>query len=267
MADQRAIFITGGGSGIGRATAQLFAQRGWRVGVADINAEGIEATRALLPAGQSSGHVMDVRDRAQWTAALEEFTATTGGRLDVLFNNAGVARGGQFADVPDADNDLLVDVNFRGVMHGAEIGYAFLKRTPGACLLNTCSAAGIYGAPRLAVYAATKFAVRGLSEALDAEWAADGIKVRTIMPSFIDTPLLDVGLAGSNHNAREDVTRAGLELTPVQAVADAAWAAVHGRKLHTVVGKTARQLALFARLSPALLQQRMLKLARAGRDT
>ncbi len=256
MTQRKAIFITGGGSGIGRATAQLFAARGWFVGLADVNEAGIAETRALLPDGQSSAHVMDVRDRAQCAAALAKFVTLSGGRLDVMFNNAGIARGGKLESISAADHDLLIDINFKGVLYGAEAALPYLKATPRSCLLNTASAAALYGTPKAAVYSATKFAVRGLTEALDMEWAAHGIKVRSIMPSFIDTPLLDAPVSGTNRNAREDVVRAKLEFTPVEAVAQAAWNAVHGKAIHTPVGRTARLLALVARWAPSLIRMR-----------
>lgn len=252
----KAIFITGGGSGIGRATAQLFASRGWFVGLADINKAGLAETAALLPQGQYSTHVMDVRERAQWEMALAEFWDASGGRLDILFNNAGIARGGPFEAISPEDHDLLVDINFKGVLHGAETGLDYLKRTPGSCLLNTCSAAGLYGSPGLVTYSATKFAVRGLTEGLNLEWADHGIKVRSIMPSFIDTPLLDITTAGTNRSAREGVKEAGLEFTPIEVVAQAAWDAAHGKKVHTLVGKTAKSLAFAARWAPWLITRR-----------
>ena len=105
---RKAIFITGGGSGIGRATARHFAGQGWFVGIADVNAQGIDETAALLPEGASSRHIMDVRDRDQWKAALDAFAAASGGRLDVLFNNAGIGTGGQFADMPPEETDRLI---------------------------------------------------------------------------------------------------------------------------------------------------------------
>ncbi|MDE2340322.1 MAG: SDR family oxidoreductase, partial [Alphaproteobacteria bacterium] len=241
MSVRKAIFITGGGSGIGRATALFFASKGWFVGVADMNETGIAETRARLPQGQSSGHVMDVRRREDWAKALGDFTALTGGRLDVMFNNAGVARGGWFASVPPEHNDLTIDVNFTGVVYGVEAAFPYLKATDGPCLVNTASAAGIYGVPKSAVYSATKFAVRGLSEGLDCEWRRDGIKVRCIMPSFINTPLLEAHVSGTNRNVREDVTRSGLEITPVEEVAQTVWDAVHGDKVNWTVGKTAKR--------------------------
>jgi len=260
MVTRKAIFITGGGSGIGRATAQFFAGRGWFVGLADINKAGLAETAALLPAGQSASYVMDVRDRRQWETTLAEFWDASGGRLDILFNNAGIARGGLFEATSPEDNDLLVDINFKGVMHGAESGLDYLKRTPGSCLVNTCSAAGLYGSPGLVTYSATKFAVRGLTEGLNLEWAEHSIKVRSIMPSFIDTPLLDITAAGSNRTAREGVKEAGLEFTPVETVAQAVWDAAHGKKVHTVVGKTAKNIAFAARWAPWLIIRRSLRL-------
>ena len=253
---RKAIFITGGGSGIGRAVAQRFAREGWLVGLADVNEVGLTETAALLPDGASWTHRLDVRDRAAWDVALAAFAQVSGGRLDVLFNNAGVAHGGPFAASPQAEIDQLIDVNFRGVVNGAHAAYPLLKATPGSCLLNTASAAGIYGAAGLAVYSATKFAVRAMTEALDVEWAGDGIRVRDLMPGFIDTPLLTPPAhAGTNQSMRESVVEAGLEFTPVEVVADTAWDAVTSPKLHHLVGKTARRLGFTARWMPGRLRK------------
>ncbi len=249
------IFITGGGSGIGRATAVLFAARGWRVGLADVDRAGLAATQALLPAGMAETYVMDVRDRDAWVESLDAFTG--GGGLDVLFNNAGIGSGGPLALTDFAEIDRVVAINLIGAINGAKIGYAYLKRTPGSCLLNTASASAIYGSSGLAPYSATKFGVRALTEALDGEWAAERIRVRSIIPSFIDTPLLNTTTAATNRSIRETVTAAGMELTGVEAVAQAAWDAVHGDRLHTYVGKTAHRMAFAARWMPGKLRKMM----------
>ena len=255
MDGRKAIFITGGASGIGKATALHFARKGWFVGLADVNEAGLAETVKLLPEGQGSVHLLDVRNRAAWDEALAAFVSSAGGRLDVLFNNAGVARGGSFADVSHEDHELVVDVNIKGVINGAEAGYKYLKDTPGSCLLNTCSAAGLVAGGGLAVYAVSKFGVRALTEALEIEWMPDGIKVVSLMPSFIDTPLLEANRSGTNQSVRESVVDAGLEITPVEEVAEAAWAAVHGRETHTVVGKTAKRLKFMVRWFPGLVRK------------
>ncbi|HEU4970254.1 SDR family oxidoreductase [Sphingomonas sp.] len=252
---RKAIFITGAGSGIGRATAELFAKRGWFVGLADVNQAGIEETARLIGPENASLHRMDVRDRAQWRSALDSFVKASGGRLDVLFNNAGVGHGGPLALMDEEKSDLVIDVNLKGVMYGAEAGLPHLMATPGSCLLNTCSAAGLYAGPNMSVYAATKFGVRALTDSLDVEWEEHGVKVRSIMPSFIDTPLLDNVAAGSNLTGREHVKAMGLEVTPVEQVAEAAWNAVHGARRHVVVGKTAKRLAFILRWAPGLVSR------------
>ena len=252
----KAILVTGAGSGIGRATAQLFAARGWRVGVADVSAGGVRETLALLPETQAHGYPMDVRSLEDWEEVLAGFTGESGGRLDVLMNNAGVAAGGPFAEIAPDALDRVIDVNFRGVAYGALVAHRYLTAS-GGVLLNTASASAIYGSAGLAAYSATKFAVRGLTEALDAEWAADGVKVRDLLPGFIDTPLLDAVVAGTNQSARDAVREAGLEFTPVEEVAEAAWRAVHGDAVHTYVGKTARRLAFGARWTPGRVRKMM----------
>ena len=257
MVVRKTIFITGGGSGIGRAVAQKFGTEGWFVGLADIDEAGMRGTAALLPAGASSLHKLDVRDRGAWDTALAACAALSGGRIDVVFSNAGIPLGGQIIEHSETEIERCLDINLKGVIFGAQAAHRWLKASaPGSCLLNTASAAGIYGTPGASIYAATKFGVRAVTECLDAEWHEDGIKVRDLMPGFIDTPLLD---HAPNHTTNEDirgrVTEAGLEISPVSDVADAAWAAVHGEKLHTLVGKTARQLAFAARWLPGRLRK------------
>lgn len=254
---RKAIFITGGGSGIGRATARLFADRGWFVGLADVDEKGMAGTLAILPQGQGSAHRMDVTSRADWQSALDDFARLSGGRLDVLFNNAGIAGGGQLEATPPEETDRLIEINLKGVINGAHMGLPLLKATPGSCMLNTGSAAGLYGGPGLAVYSATKFGVRGLTEALELEWEPLGIRVCSIMPSFVDTPLLQIPVAGANASARDRVVESGLEFTPVEQVAEAAWTAVHGNRVHIIVGKTAKSMAFAARWMPGALRKKL----------
>lgn len=253
----KAIFISGGGSGIGRAMAQYFAARGWFVGLGDISEEGMAQTAARLPEGASSSHLLDVRDPAQWRAALCDFADRAKGRIDVLANNAGVGHAGAITELSERQVSQLVEVNVLGVIHGARAAHPFLSATPGSCLLNMASASAFYGVGGMSVYSATKFAVRALTEALDAEWHADGIRVRSLMPGFIDTPLLaEPANQHSNRSKREAALASGMEVVPASLVAEAAWIAVHGKRLHNPVGRTARMAAFFARWAPSIVRRR-----------
>ncbi len=257
MGPRKAIFITGGGSGIGRAIARHFAARGWLVGLADVNQAGMAETAGLLPAASSSVHPLDVTDAEAWKHALADFAEAAGGTIDVVVNNAGVAYGGPLMALNESEVDRLIAVNFRGVVNGARAAHPWLKAASGGCLLNTASASALYGSAGLALYSATKFAVRGLTEALDNEWRDDDIRVRSIMPSFIDTPLLaGPANAATNQTKRDRVVAAGLEFTPVERVAEAAWQAVHGGRIHTLVGSTARKLGFAAKWAPGSLRRR-----------
>lgn len=259
-----AIFITGAGSGIGQATARHFAHKGWFVGLADINGPSLDETAASLPAGQYSRHMMDVRDRDQWRQALADFHAASGGRFDVLFNNAGIGTGGQFSDLATDEADRLIAINFGGVVNGVLMALPYLRESKGV-ILNTGSASGFYGVAGLALYSATKFAVRGLTEALEVEFAKYGIRVRSLMPGFIDTPLLDQVTGDSNESAHQRLSASGIEIIPVSDVAAAAWDAVHGRRVHTLVGKVAHRLAFAARFFPSLIVRQSKRMDANGR--
>ncbi|KLI64228.1 SDR family oxidoreductase [Aurantiacibacter marinus] len=266
MDDYQSIFITGGGSGIGRAVAQRFSRGGWFVGLADVDEAGMAETGALLPDGTWSAHKLDVRDPQEWETALSDFNEACGGRIDALANNAGVALGGRLDALSTEEIDRTLAINLSGVIYGARAAYPYLKAAaPGSCLVNTCSAAGLYGQGGMTIYCASKFGVRALTESLDIEWAADGIRVTDVMPSYIDTPLL----AGSSHAKsntpiRESVQRAGLEFTPVEEVAETFWRAVQGGDLHNPVGKTAKMVARAARWMPSYVRGKSRKLAEKG---
>lgn len=257
-----AIFITGAASGIGLASAKRFASAGWFVGLADINATGLKAALEAIGAANGITLSLDVRDRGQWAEAMDQFGAATGGRCDVLLNNAGIARYGWFEEVSPEEADLEIDINIKGVVNGAYAGLALLKATPGARLINMASCAGLYGPPKLAVYGATKFAVRGLSEALDAEFGRHGVAVRCIMPWFVETPILDSATRGANTAIRDS-----LDKQPVYTVEEAAevvWKAAHGRDLYYLVGKAAERLRFAARFMPNQVRKQMSALMAAN---
>jgi len=268
MADRKAIFITGGASGIGRAVAVLFAARGWFVGLGDVNQAGMAETLAMMPEGSGFATRLDVRERSAWDEVLGRFAKAAGGRIDVLHNNAGIGTGGGLVDLSNEEIDDLVAINFVGVLNGARAAHPWLRASaPGSCLLNTASAAALYGMGGLSTYSATKFAVRAITEALDTEWADDGIKVRSLMPGFVDTPILaGPANARSSRSKRDTVIAAGLEFTPIEQVAQAAWDAVHGNAMHAIIGRTARQMALAAKWAPGFLRKRARRLmaARSG---
>jgi len=222
-----------------------------------VNAAGLAETAALLPDGASSTHVMDVRDRAAWEVALADFAGKSGDRLDILFNNAGIGTGGAMEAMTEGEIERTLDVNLKGVFWGAHAGLPYLRKTPGSALVSTSSAAGIYASAGMSAYSASKFGVRAMTEALDREWIDIGVKARTIMPSFIDTPLLDASASGSNVAIRDVVRNAGLEFTPVEQAAQAVWDAAHGKRVHTLVGKTARRLKFATTWAPWLLPKRI----------
>jgi len=256
---RRNIFITGGASGIGRAIACHFAERGWFVSIADIDAAGMQDTLGLIDSGFTYSHQLDVRDRQAWDTALDAASTAAGGRIDVVVNNAGIGTGGSLHELETEEIDRCLDINLKGVIYGAQAAYPYLQKTaPGSALLNMASAAGIAGSAGMSVYCATKFGVRAVSESLDAEWAEDGITVASICPSFIETPLLDgTGNRGSNEQIRERVKAAGLEITPVEQVAEAAWEAVHGHRLDYYVGKTSKRMAFGKRWMPGRVRKQL----------
>jgi NAD(P)-dependent dehydrogenase (short-subunit alcohol dehydrogenase family) len=246
-----AIFITGAASGMGRETALLFANEGWFVGGFDVNAAGLERLRGELGADNCFVRALDVTDREDYRAALDAFAAASGGRLDVLFNNAGIGRGGPFADQAFEDVMAVVNVNFVGVLNGIHLAIPLLKATPGSMCFTTSSSSATYGMPGIAVYSATKHAVKGLTEALAIELKPFGIRVADVLPGLIDTPILPEGVAAAAPT--EGMFRA---IPPVE-VARVVWRAYHEDKLHWYVPPELVALDHQATLEPEKTRDQM----------
>ena len=257
MNPRQTVFITGAASGIGLAAARFFAARGWIVGIADIDLRA--AQRAVHGLGSAHAHALelDVRNAAQWEEALASFCDATGGKLDVLVNNAGIAPFGWFEAIPPEAADRAVDINIKGVINGAYAALPRLAASGSGRLVNVASCAALYGAPRCAVYSATKFAVRGLSEALDVEFSRHGVAVSCVMPWFIETPILDGNMAGTNQSFRAFITAGGHKVYTAEQAAATIWQASHGSKLHHIVGGAGRNLAIMARRLPGVIRRQL----------
>lgn len=221
------IFISGGAAGIGLATAKRFATAGWTVGIYDVSEEALAAAAAEHP-GFITGK-LDVREAADWDRALADFTAHTGGRLDVLDNNAGILISGDLPELSPEAVKAQIDIDALGVALGARAAHRYLKATPGAHLVNIASASAIYGQPGIAVYSASKFFVAGLTEALELEWQADDIRVVSIWPLWAKTALAQT-------DAKSTQTL-GVRLT-ADDVAAKIWEAVHPNRLDRLTGRT-----------------------------
>ncbi len=232
----KTILITGAASGIGRETARLFVSRGWRVALIDINEEGLNALAAELGVECCFTRKLDVRDGADYQQAVAELGAWSGGRLDALFNCAGIMRMGPFAQTPLEEHRLTVEINVIGVVNGIYASLDLLRKTPGAHIVSMGSASGIYGVPDLATYSASKFFIRGFTEALNIELAKDDITVTDLMPLYVDTPMVRTQTyrAGS-------LETFGSKRTPQQ-IAGLVWNAVHSRKVHWVPGALLKAL-------------------------
>ena len=131
-----------------------------------------------------------MRDAAAYRERVAEFGQWTGGRMDALFNCAGIMRMGPFGEVPIEEHVRTVEVNVIGVMNGIHAALGLLKATQGSHILTMGSASGIYGVPDLSSYSASKFFIRGLTEALSLELERDGIVVTDLMPLYVDTPMV-----------------------------------------------------------------------------
>ncbi|WP_209349479.1 SDR family oxidoreductase [Pontixanthobacter sp. CEM42] len=220
---QKSIFITGAGQGIGYASAKRFANEGWRVGATDVSAAGLDKLRAEL--GDDHFYErLDVTDSDAFEGALSKFGAVNDGVIDCMLNNAGVLFNDHFERVSLEQHKALMAVNANGVLCGAYLAFPYLSKSDRASLINLSSGSADRGVPSIASYSASKFFVRGLTEALAIEWKRHGIHVCAIAPHFVATEM--------TQGDRSEIFTANDIVITAENVADAVWNAAQSRSGH-----------------------------------
>jgi NAD(P)-dependent dehydrogenase (short-subunit alcohol dehydrogenase family) len=189
--DGETVFVTGGGSGIGRETAMRCAEEGADVVVADVDREAVEETTDAIgeAGGKASSYELDVRDAEALAEAIDA-TAEKGG-IDVLVNNAGISH--PRSDMEDVDievRDRVIDINTKGVWNGCRAAIPHLKDQGSGAIVNTASLAGLIGMPGGAAYSLSKGAVVNFTRAIAAELGSHGVRANAVCPGVVETPLV-----------------------------------------------------------------------------
>lgn len=232
--NKKSILITGAASGIGRETALFFARQDWFVGAFDVDEAGLKTLESEIGKENCFSGIMDVADPDSVQKGVDAFAGQTGGKLNVLLNNAGILKFGLFENVGLKDHHQIVDVNIKGCLSCIYYCLTYLKKTTGARIINMSSISSLYGAPELSVYASTKHALSAMTEALDIELEAYGIVVCDIKPPYVKTPMLE---GGENSKSLKILRVIGGQ-TNARKIAKTVWKAAHKNKLHWKIGFT-----------------------------
>lgn len=259
--------ITGAASGIGRALAIALARRGCHLALVDRDAAGLRETRSALTGMRTSLHRLDVTDR-EAVAALPQAVLSAQGGVDLLINNAGVALGGRFADISEEDFDWLFAVNFHAPVRLTRAFLPLLAERPQARIVNISSVYGLIAPPGQSAYAASKFALRGFSQALGHELAGTGIGVTTVHPGGVLTRIADSARAPASASeadiaAFRAAANALLRMPPERAGEIIARGIERDRR-RILVGVDAKLVALIERIAP-VSYWRILARLRRGR--
>jgi NAD(P)-dependent dehydrogenase (short-subunit alcohol dehydrogenase family) len=249
----RVCVISGAGSGLGRALALQLRSAGGRLALCDINFSGLEETRQL--AGDSrtaiSLHRVDVTDRQ----AMEQFSldvVSEHGQVDLLINNAGISlTPAMFEDISDAHFQKVIDINMWGVYNGIRAFLPYLRRQAESGIVNISSLAGLVGLYGYSPYAMSKFAIRGLSEALQSELSGTGISVLLVHPGGIKTNIIRNApnlLESERETAHQNFEKFAL-MTPDDAAAQIL-RAIRRKKRSLILGTDAKLVNSIRQLFP-----------------
>ena len=251
----RTAVITGAAGGIGRAIAVSLARRGCHLALADIDETGMAGT-ADLARGYGvrvSRHRIDVADRVA-VAEFPDVVAAEHRGVDVLVNNAGVAVGGTFEQVSEEDFEWLFEINFWGVVRMTRAFLPLLRASGDARVVNLSSVYGLIAPPEQAAYAASKFAVRGFSEALRHELEGSGVGVTVVHPGGVATSIAEkarvpAGVSDEEIARRREKYRKLLRLPP-EVAGETIVRGIERRQSRVIVGSDAKVISLIARLLP-----------------
>jgi NAD(P)-dependent dehydrogenase (short-subunit alcohol dehydrogenase family) len=247
--------ITGAGGGIGRAIALSLARRGCHLALADVDETGMAETmvQARGYGIRVSAHRVDVADRVA-VAEFPGIVAAEHGGVDVLVNNAGVAVGGTFEQVCEEDFEWLFEINFWGVVRMTRAFLPLLRASGDARVVNLSSVYGLIAPPEQVAYAASKFAVRGFSEALRHELEGSGIGITVVHPGGINTSIAEkaripAGISEEEIARRRARYRKLLKLPP-EIAGETIVSGIERRQARVLIGSDAKIISLIARLLP-----------------
>ncbi len=251
----RVAVVTGAGGGIGRATALCLARRGCHLALADIDGAAVAAVaeEARRLGVRASHHRLDVADRAA-VHAFPGLVDDAHGRIDLLVNNAGVALGGTFEQVHADDFDWLMEINFHAVVRMTRAFLPRLRSSDDARIVNVSSIYGIISPPGQSAYSASKFAVRGFSNALRHELEGSTVGVSVVHPGGVATSIAQSARAPKDAPPAEiargrEIAQSLLRMAPDQA-GEAIVRGIERRQARILVGNDAKIVAVLERLSP-----------------
>lgn len=253
----KVVVITGAGSGIGRATALAVSARGGRVVACDVDQPRLDALARSIGERALLVRNVDVADRAQMVAFADAVHALVPA-VDVVINNAGVVVGAEFLDTTLDDWDWVLGVNLRGVIHGCKLFLPnMVERGAGGHVVNVSSIFGIYPAPHVTSYVASKFAVLGFSQSLRVELAPLRIGVTAICPGIINTAIVERGRLRGGFETRRAKIAAMFQArgAPPELVASAILDAIRTNPAVRTVGRDAAVVHALARLSPRIVSR------------
>jgi len=260
----RTAVITGAGGGIGRAIAVSLSRRGCDLALADIDEAGMAETANLarVDGVLVSQHRVDVADREAVAEFPHAVVAEHGG-VDVLVNNAGVAVGGTFEQVSDEDFEWLFEINFWGVVRMTRAFLPLLRASDDARVVNLSSVYGLVAPPEQVAYAASKFAVRGFSEALRHELEGSGVGVTVVHPGGVNTSIAEkarvpAGLTEKEMELRRKKYRKLLRLPP-EVAGETIVRGIERRQARILIGSDAKVISLISRLFPVSYWKRIAK--------
>jgi len=252
LAGKQAI-VTGSGSGIGAALCRALVKAGVDVVCTDIDGDAAAKTAARLGDSARSAR-LDVTDAAAVQAVVDEVVSRAG-RLDLMFNNAGICWGGDTELLTLDQWNAIIDVNIRGVVHGIAAAYPVMLRQGHGHIVNTASMAGLTAAGQITSYVTTKHAVVGLSLALRSEAVPRGVGVLVVCPAAVETPILDKGAVGGFVGRDYFLQAQGRKPYDADRLASDVLRDVEKNKAILVKPRIARAQWLFARLAPALMNR------------
>jgi short-subunit dehydrogenase len=250
-------FITGAASGLGRALAHELAKEGWTIGMADIQITELEqaADEVKKLGGEPLIFELDVSNKERYRLVADEFLAKTG-RVDLLFNNAGVGDGSVFEEYSLENYEWMISINQMGVVHGCYYFIPAMKKQGSGHILNTASAAAIGCAPTMAAYNMTKAAVVAISETLYGELMDHNIQVSCIQPTYFRTNVIQFARGGELVKKATEmfIQKSGLG---AEEVAQEILTRAGKKELYIILPKDARKMWFFKRLAPTWFRKKV----------